>query len=124
MFNYKYIKGIDLLIKEIPAHLQYWHEFSKLQELNYNIRAIDEYYCDYTNIMTIIFSDVQEQYTIKLTLYNIDGDLNIDMVNGFGSGFAIDETFDSGEEKMYHIYSFESDNSFDLYCEKIKAELL
>ena len=41
MFNYKYIKGIDLLIKEIPAHLQYWHEFSKLQELFFLFRSLD-----------------------------------------------------------------------------------
>ena len=75
MFNYKYIKGIDLLIKEIPAHLQYWHEFSKLQELNYNIRAIDEYYCDYTNIMTLIFSDVQE--LLKLQRKQQKSELNI-----------------------------------------------
>ncbi len=124
MFNYNYIDGIDELKDKIPEQFQYWHKLSKILELNYCLNAIDEYYCDYTNIMTLLIADNKERYRVKLTLYNINGDLNFDMVNGLGSGFVIDELSNSDIEKNYHLYSIEQDIEFDLYCEKIRVVLL
>lgn len=124
MFDYNYIEGIDELKNRIPAQFQYWHKISKVLELNYLINAIDEFYCDYTNIMTLLISDNKEQYKIKLTLYNINGDLNFDMASGLGCGFIIDELSNSDNEKNYHLYSTEQDIQFDLYCEKIRVVLL
>lgn len=124
MFRYKKIEGIDILNSKIPSELQSWHKFFKILELKYSMNSIDEYYCDYTNIMTLLVSDRQEQYKIELSLYNISGDFNFNMANGLGSGFAIDEFSDSGIEKIFHLYSFEQDMKYDLYCEKIRVVLL
>ena len=93
MFEYRNIDGIDNLKEKIPPELQYWWRFGTILELNYNSKAIDEYYCDYTNMITLLLTDYDQQYKIELSLYNIRGNLNIDMANGFFSGFTIDEYF-------------------------------
>ena len=49
--------------------------------------------------------------------------MNFDMANGFFSGFAIGEYSDPGSDNHFHLYSFEQDIEFDLYCEKIRAVL-
>ncbi|MBR3046133.1 MAG: hypothetical protein IKI45_16830 [Oscillospiraceae bacterium] len=121
MFEYRNIDGIDILKEKIPSELQYWWQFGTILELNYNSRAIDEYYCDYTNMITLLLTDYDQQYKIKLSLYNIRGNLNIDMANGFFSGFTIDEYANPGSDNHFHIYSDEQDIAFDLYCEKIRA---
>ena len=56
--------------------------------------------------------------------YNIRGNMNFDMANGFFSGFAIEEYSDYESDNHFHLYSFEQDIEFDLYCEKIRAVLL
>ena len=121
MFEYRNMDGIDILKEKIPSELQYWWQFGTILELNYNSRAIDEYYCDYTNMITLLLTDYDQQYKIKLSLYNIRGNLNIDMANGFFSGFTIDEYANPGSDNHFHIYSDEQDIAFDLYCEKIRA---
>ena len=92
--------------------------------LHMRIRAIDEFYCDYTNIITMLLTDSTNRYRIELTLYNIKGDMHFDMWNGFFSGFTIDEFDYSGCDNNFHLYSFEQDIEFDLYCEKIRAVLM
>ncbi|MBP0986927.1 MAG: hypothetical protein J6S92_01445 [Oscillospiraceae bacterium] len=124
MFEYRNIDGIDILKEKIPSELQYWWKFGTILELNYNSKAIDEYYCDYTNMITLLLTDYDQQYKIELSLYNIRGNLNIDMANGFFSGFTIDEYLDSGSDNHFHLYSIEQDIEFDLYCEKIRAVLV
>ena len=124
MFEYRNIDGIDILKEKIPSELQYWWQFGTILELNYNSRAIDEYYCDYTNMITLLLTDYDQQYKIKLSLYNIRGNLNIDMANGFFSGFTIEEYPNPGSDNHFHLYSEEQDIAFDLYCEKIRAVLL
>ena len=93
-------------------------------ELKYSSKAIDEYYGDYTNKITLLLTDYNHQYKIELSLYNIRGNLNFDMANGLFSGFTIDEYSNSGSDNNFHLYSDEQDIKFDLYCEKINAVLL
>ena len=124
MFEYRNIDGIDILKEKIPSELQYWGQFGTILELNYNSKAIDEYYCDYTNMITLLLTDYDQQYKIELSLYNIRGNLNIDMANGFFSGFTIDEYSNPGSDNHFHLYSTEQDIEFDLYCEKIRAVLV
>ena len=124
MFEYRNIDGIDILKEKIPPELQYWWRFGTILELNYSSKAIDEYYCDYTNMITLLLTDYNQQYKIELTLYNIRGNLNIDIANGFFSGFTIDEYSNPGSDNHFHLYSTEQDIEFDLYCEKIRAVLV
>ena len=124
MFDYKNIIGIEILKEKIPPESQFWHLFGNILELNYSAKAVDEFYCDYTNIITLLLTDDNHQYKIELTLYNIRGNMNFDMANGFFSGFAIEEYSYSGSDNNFHLYSFEQDIEFDLYCEKIRAVLL
>lgn len=124
MFDQKRINGIDILKEKIPPEFQYWWRFGTIVELNYSSKAIDEYYCDYTNKITLLLTDYNHQYKIELSLYNIRGNLNFDMANGLFSGFTIDEYSNSGSDNNFHLYSDEQDIKFDLYCEKINAVLL
>ncbi len=124
MFEYKKIEGIDVLRDRIPPELQAWCCFSNIIELNYSSKAADEFYCDYTNMVTLLLSDDKCQYKIKLTLYNIRGNLNFDMLNGLYSGFTIEECLNSERENNFHIYSDEQDIEYNLYCEKIRAVLV
>ena len=124
MFDYKKISGIEILREKIPPELQYWYLFGNILELNYSAKAIDEFYCDYTNIITLLLTDSSQQYKIELTLYNIKGNMNFDMANGFFSGFVIEEYSHSGSDDHFHLYSDEQDIEFDLYCEKLRAVLL
>ena len=75
-------------------------------------------------MITLLLTDYDQQYKIELTLYNIRGNLNIDMANGFFSGFTIDEYSNPGSDNHFHLYSTEQDIEFDLYCEKIRAILV
>lgn len=73
-----------------------------------------------------MLTDYYNNYTIKLSLYNVSGYLGFDIINGFYSGFTIDDCSDRGYEKQcrFQIYSVESDIEFHIYCERIKAELV
>ncbi len=124
MFDYRKIIGIEVLKEKIPQELQFWYLFGNIAELHYSAKAIDDLYCDYTNIITLLLTDSNQQYKIELTLYNIKGNMNFDMANGFFSGFAIDEYANPGSDNHFHIYSDEQDIAFDLYCEKIRAVLV
>lgn len=124
MFDYKNINGIKILKDKIPSEFQFWHCFGNILELNYSSKAIDEFYCDYTNKVTFLLTDDNKQYKIELSLYNISGNLNFCMTNGLFSGFTIDEYSNSGSDINFHLYSVEQDIEFDLYCEKIRAVLL
>lgn len=124
MFDYKNINGIKILKDKIPPEFQFWHCFGNILELNYSSKAIDEFYCDYTNKVTFLLTDDNKQYKIELSLYNTSGNLNFCMTNGLFSGFTIDEYSNSGSEINFHLYSVEQDIEFDLYCEKIRAVLL
>lgn len=124
MFDYKNIHGIEVLKEKIPQELQNWYKFGDITEMNYCSRAIDEFYCDYTNTITMVLTDRDRRYRIELTLYNIRGDMHFDMANGFFSGFTIDELDNSGSDNNFHLYSSEQDIGFDMYCEKIRAVLL
>ena len=120
------IEGIEALKKGLPAELQHWHILGNhVEELHYRHILNDE--CsDIICCMEMILTDPQYKYSVKLFLYNVIGEISLDMVNGFWSGLAIDDLSDTGAEKhsRFHIYSFEQDIDFSLYCEKIKAELI
>lgn len=124
MFDYKNIDGIEILKDKIPSEFQFWYCFGNILELNYSSKAIDQFYCDYTNKVTLLLTDDNKQYKIELSLYNLSGNLNFCMTNGLFSGFAIDEYSNSGSDINFHLYSVEQDIEFDLYCEKIRAVLL
>ena len=124
MFDAKNITGIEILKEKIPPDHQFWHLFGNISELSYSSKAIDAFYCDYTNIITLLLTDNDHQYKIELTLYNIRGNMNFDMANGFFSGFTIEEYPNPGSDNHFHLYSEEQDIAFDLYCEKIRAVLL
>lgn len=123
MFQYRHIEGIEILNAKLPPELQYWHRFGNILELNYSAHTIDEYYCDYTNKLTMLLTDDSRKYRIELTCWNTDGKMSFDTVNGLFSGFAIDELAHAGIRKIFHLYSDEQDIAFDVYCEKIRAVL-
>ena len=123
MFDYEKITGIDELREKIPPELQAWYHFGTILELHYDSRVIDEFYCDYTNTLTMLLSDRDRRYRIGLTLYNVKGNMNFDMANGLFSGFTIDEYQHPVSDVNFHLYSDEQDIEFELYCEKIRAVL-
>lgn len=125
MFDLNNIEGIDILRKEIPNELQYWHKFGNILELHYN-QIFDMEYCDNIRCIELLLTDIKDRYTIKLFLFNVRGELSFDLINGFHGGLTIDDCSDWGYEKncRFRISSFEQDIEFEIYCEKIKAELV
>jgi len=75
---------------------------------------------------TTLAGYVQEKYAIKLSLFNVSGAISFDMDDGFFSGLTIEDCSDWGYEKDcgYRISSLEEDIEFEIYCEKIKVELI
>lgn len=125
MLNPDSIEGIDILRKKIPDELQYWHKFGNISELHYE-RIFDNEYGDYICCIEIILTDNYCSFSIKLSLFNVSGELSFNMTNGFYSGLTIDDCSDWGYEKncRFRISSLEHDIEFEIYCERIKAELL
>lgn len=125
MFDSDNIDGIEVLRNKIPEELQYWHKFGIIDELHY-IHNVDERNGDIVSCIDMTLTDYNGSHMIKLSLFNVRGQMSFDMVNGLFSGFAIDDISDRGYEKdcSFHIYSFEQDIYYDLYCERINAEYL
>lgn len=125
MFISDSIEGIDILRNEIPDELQFWHNFRNISELHYR-HIFDNKYCDEIGCIDLFLTDRQNKYTIHLYLYNVEGSFSFDICNGFYSGLTIDDLADSGYESnhRFRITSSEQDIDFEIYCEKIKAELV
>lgn len=125
MFDPDTIEGIGILRNEIPNELQYWHKFGEISELHYK-HIFDEEYSDYICCIDLILADNYGNYSIKLSLFNVSGELSFDMNNGFYSGLTIDDCSDWGYEKRcrFRISSLEQDIEFEIYCKRIKAELV
>ena len=123
MFDSDNIEGVEVLRKEIPENIQYWNRFGRISELYYSHLSDEsgEYVC----CIDMTLADTSDKYRIKLTPFNVSGKISFDMVNGFYSGFSIDDLTTSGCERdcRFHIYSSEQDIGFDIYCERIKAVL-
>ena len=120
------IEGIEALKKELPEELQCWYKLGRhVEELHYK-HILNEECNDIIWCIEMLLTDPQCKYSVKLFMYNAIGDISLDMINGFYSGLAIDDLSDTGVEKhtRFHIYSFEQDIEFSIYCEKIKVELV
>lgn len=127
MFYTDNIDGIELLQKQLPDELQFWHKFGhNILELSYKQVFDYDKYFDYIKCVELLLTDSKSRYKIKMFLYNVSGNLNFDIFNGFYSGFNIEDCSDMGYESTckFCIKSFEHDIDFTLYCEKIKVELL
>ena len=87
---------------------------------------IRDKYFDEIGCIDLFLTDRQNKYTIHLYLYNVEGSFSFDISNGFYSGLTIDDLADSGYESnhRFRITSSEQDIDFEIYCEKIKAELV
>lgn len=125
MFHTDNIEGINNLQKELPEELQCWHKWGKIIELHYN-HIYSEEYCDYICCIELILQEIQEIHSIRLFLFNVNGEISFDTSNGFYSGFTIEDCSDWGYEKncKFRISSLEQDIAFEIYCEKIKVELI
>ncbi len=125
MFHTDTIEGIDNLKKELPEELQYWHKWGKIAEFHCK-HIYSEEYCDYICCIKMILQDTQEIHSIKLFLFNVNGEISFDTNNGFYSGLIIEDCSEWGYEKncKFRISSLEQDIAFEIYCEKIKVELI
>lgn len=125
IFNPDTIEGTDILRKEIPDELQDWHKFCKISELHYN-HIFDEKYNNNIFYMDLMLSDNYYNYSIKLYLFNVTGKLSFDMDNGFYGGLTIDDYSDWGYENhcRFRISSLECDIESEIYCERIRVELV
>lgn len=125
MFYTNAVEGIDNLQNKLPEELQYWHKWGNIIELHYK-HIYSEEYCDYICCIELILQEKQKNYSIRLLLFNVRGEISFDMLNGFYSGLTIEDCSDWGYEKdcKFRISSFEQDIKFEIYCEKIKVELI
>lgn len=118
------IDGIAELMSTLPEELQHWHKFGNIEELSYRKVPGDED-CGYVRCIEMLLTDIRKEYAIKLELYNVTGSAAFDIPNGFGSGLTVDDCSEWGYEKAsrFRISSREQGNEFELYCERIKAEV-
>ena len=127
MQNSKRIKGINLLLERLPKEYHHWHLFGgNILKLTYE--KIFDYEENFKEIarITLILSDKDSRYKIKLVLSNVIGNVHFDISNGFFSGLAIEDKKDLGfeNENCFVLTSFEQDISFNIRCESISAELI
>ena len=125
MFDPDRIEGIDSLRTKIPEKIQYWNRFGRVTELHFQ-RIFDEITDKYISRIEAGLTDDNEEYLIKHSLINVTGKLSFDMACGFYSGITIEECSELGYENNcnFRIYSLEQDISFELFCEKVKVELV
>lgn len=124
MFYTDSIEGMKELEKELPEELQFWHKFGTIISLHYDhIWSAD--FSEYINYIELVLTDAQNRYTVKLSLYRVIGLLSFDMLNGFFTGFTIEDCSDWGYERQcrFRISSLEQDIEFEIYCEEIKVKL-
>lgn len=119
------IEGIQLLKKRLPKELQHWHQFGKILELHYK-NGFDDRYCDDIACMELLLTEAQHKYVIKMSLFNVTGLVSFDILNGFYSGFMIEDYSDRGFEKhcSFKLSSFEQGIDLAFFCERIQVELL
>lgn len=127
MRNLKRIKGIEVLLQKLPKEYQYWHMFGHIVSLNFE-RSFD-YESTFKEVacITMILTDANEKYKIKMCLTDVSGNVNFDVVNGFFSGLHIeDNSYNDGweKEKAFVLESFEQDIEFMIFCDSICVELI
>ena len=125
MFGCDAIAGIETLRTVLPDDMQAWYKFGHILELHFQ-ECFDEAAFRTTHCMELLLTDYREQYKIRMTLFNVKGQVSFDIVNGFFSGLTIDDCFELGYEKesRFRLSSFEMDIDFTIYCERIAVELV
>lgn len=117
------IKGIDKLLKNLPAEYQHWNKFGNIIEFNYK-KEFDFDELKDIDIIEMLLADDNEKYKIKIQLRKVRGTVEFDILNGFFSGFTIEDYNYAGYEKPnFLITSCEQDVSFELFCDDIIIEL-
>ena len=124
MFTPDTIVGVEELNSHIPENLQYWYKFGFITEFRF-YQDIDDLGQD-IKCIRLVLTDKENKYLIGLTLQNISGQVRFDSQTGFGHGFDIIDNISKGWEnsRRYRLCSFEMDSDPNVYCEKIKAELI
>ena len=125
MFHTDSVEGIYNLQNNLPEELQYWHKWGTILELHYK-HMYSEEYCDYICCIELTLQELQRIHSIRLLLFNVSGVISFDMCNGFYCGLTVEDCSDWGYEKncKYRISSSEQDIEFEIYCERIKVELI
>ena len=115
--------GLIFSVKKYLTNYNFGTNSEKYQ--NYK-HIFDDKICDEIGCIDLFLTDRQNKYTIHLYLYNVEGSFSFDICNGFYSGLTIDDLADSGYENnhRFRITSFEQDIEFEIYCERIKVELV
>ncbi len=126
MSKMKDINGIDILLHKLPESYQKWHYFNYIDEFRYETVFDDAYKFESINNIEMVIRDYSKKYWIKLQLTNVSGLISFDTVNGFYSGFVIEDFIECGysKDRRYGFSSCEMDIDFNFYCEKISVELL
>ena len=126
MEELKRIKGIEKLLEQMPPEYCHWHLFgSNIRKLEYE-KYFDTFKSKECCRIKLILTDKDERFYIMLVLENVIGDVHFDCLNGFFSGFHIEDKKLSGweAESGFRITSTEQDIDFELFCEEISVELV
>ncbi len=124
MFIQNGIEGIEILRAELPQELRDWHKFGTINDLHFKW-DLDESSGEFVRCIDMALACNESSFTVQLSLFNVIGNLSFDTANGFYSGLSIEERTDAGCEKTsrFRVFSDEQDCRFELFCERIRAEL-
>lgn len=125
MKNSQFIRGCKQLLERLPEEYQHWHLFGDIKELHYEMQFDDEEKFEEVCCLSMILSDREERYRIRLALKDISGNISFDTVNGFCGGLAIEDRSEFGwEGGCYVMFSLEQDNDLEIYFASGSVELL
>lgn len=101
-------------------NIELW-EFGNIEELHFK-KSYDYINSKYIYDIDMILENLSGNKKVKLYLHNVRGCVEFDCVNGFFSGFLIEDYRGRGfeEDCSFHISTFEQGACTDLYCEKIE----
>lgn len=114
------IKGVDVLLERLPEKYHHWCDFGRILELHFDY----EKYSEVIPCIRLVLTDYDNIYRIGMTLFNVSGEVNFNITNGFYSGLEITDYHNNGCKNNFLLSSFEQDIDFHIYCESIEVELL
>lgn len=120
------IQGIEALLAHLPEEYRHWERFGNIEEFSFvwvfdELEQFKEIPC-----ITMVLTDREEKYRIRLHLYDVQGDVHFNVYNGFWSGLTIEDHVSDGWETAHSLVvtSFEQDCDVHIHCRRIAAEIV
>lgn len=126
MQHLQWVQGIDKLLEQLPEEYHHWHLFGNVLSFNFDKHFDCEKRFEEIACITMLLSDKEYKYIIKVRLNDVVGDIHFNIDNGFFSGLQMLDIKKNGYEtdRRFIVSSFEMDSELSIECESVSVELL